>query len=413
MGETMSAEGLVIAPAAEEDGWAHCFVVIQRMEPLDGGFPARTGRDLSFAWQRACGHLTRRVEYLSPTCALLDLGTCTAAEALGAVQSLLAHLAVCDMPARAGIAPSGCLAKLALLRAPASVAVRLVSPDEAPALLHTTPVALLPRLRVAGVAGEISPAVVERLQSYGLRTLGQVGRLGELALRRQFGARIGAVLAALATGHDPRPLSPTPPPASLRVRLRVPAGALESEQVPAVLAHFAGQVARHLRELGRHARTLQLVICWETGARQQAAHTFQQPTSDPVLLLDALRRLLVPRLAPHDAITSLHLTLLDFAPVTPEQATFWRTHAQRRAALEAVAGTLTRRHGKPLLLAPRLTEPDAVFPEERYALTHGLSDLALADTEAAPARADSHQPVPCSDGPWDVWHDVPRRLHWW
>lgn len=418
----MTAEGLAIAPAAEEDCWAHFVViqVIQNTDPPGRGLPVQAGRDFLIEWQAACARLTARVEHLSPSRALLDLGTCTDVEALGAVQGLLAHLATRDIPVRSGIAPTGCLAELALLRAPAHIAVRLISPDEAAELLYRTPVDILPRLHVAGIAREISSDVVERLHGYGLRTLGQVGRLGELALRRQFGAQIGSVLAAIAVGRDPRPLSPTPPPASLRVRLRISADAVKPEQVPAVLAYFAEQVAEHLHVLGRQIRTLQLAVSWEAGAQQTAMHTLQQPTNDLALLLDALQRLLLPLVAPGRSLADLHLTLLDFAPVAPEQATFWRTRPQRTAALGAIADTLMRRHGMPILLSPHLVAPDAVFPEERHALiAAGISCTGITGSTGstgstmAPTRPDAEQHLPCGTSSKDVWQDVPQHLHWW
>ena len=399
------------AAAADEKSGVH-FVALQRVEPPGGEPPAQRGHDPSVMrqagpvgqeWQTACRRLTARVELLSPTRALLDLGACTDAEAVVAVQGLLVYLARWDIPARAGIAPSGCLAELALLRATAHGAVRRISSSDAPAVLATTPVALLPQLCFADA---VTPAVVARLHGYGLRTLGHVARVGELALRRQFGAHVGSILAALATGRDPRPLSPTPPPASLRVRLRVPGGAVAPERLPAVLAHVAGQVARHLCAMGRHAGTLQVAVCWETGARQQVAHTLRQPTSDPALLRDALLRLLLPLLAPGVAITDVHLTLLDLAPVAPEQAAFWRTHTQRLAAIGEMADTLTRRHGKPLLLAPQLIAPDAVFSEERHA-------LIARGTETLPSTLSPAAPAVPAPSPRDAWQTVPHRLHWW
>ena len=395
-------------PAAEEGNGPHfVFVQTQLDREALAAHPAYEARP---EWFAVCARLTTRAERLSDATAMLDLGQCSDAEALDAASGLLAHLTRLAIPARVGIAASGCLAELTLLRAHGPTPIRLLTSADAAPFLHRIPVEVLSRLSCART---LTPATIERLQHYGLRTFAHVARLGEQALRRQFGGHTGAVLAAIVCGRDPRPLSPTPPAAALCIRLRIPAGAGEPERLPTVLSQFAENVARHLLERGKQTRSLRLVAHWESGARHRMAFTLQRHTNEPALLLDALWRLLRPRLTATTSLAALWLTLHDFAPMTPEQETFWRTRAQRLNAIEDVADTMTRRYGHSVLLSARLSTPDAVFHTERYTL-HPTTSVTVADTSAAaPPHADAQQPPPFADVQRDVWQDAPHHLHWW
>ncbi|MGH2484498.1 MAG: hypothetical protein ACRDHE_00665, partial [Ktedonobacterales bacterium] len=188
------------------------------------GASSRTKGSDAAAWLSACYALTPRVERVSATAALLDLGRCTPAEALAAVRGLLERLRAHGRHAVAGIGPSMTIAQLALFGSPfqsgrgTTMALRslpapspvrkgagglgsacspspraekglggeviLIATAEAPAFLRGVPVNAL-----AALHGHerVTLEVVERLQRYGLRTLGHLARLGEPALRRQFG----------------------------------------------------------------------------------------------------------------------------------------------------------------------------------------------------------------------------------
>lgn len=477
-------------------------------------------------WFAACHRLTARVERTGRWSALLDLGTCTDAEAIAALRGPLDWLAAAGFQPMAGIAPSAALAQLTLLSCTPQRPLSLLSPAETPAFLKRVPVAALLHLHPHGL---VTPEVVERLQRYGLRTLGHVARIGELALRRQFGAA-GGFLAALVQGRDARPLCPTPLPPELRIRARF-AVPVTFEELLAALPRLAERAAERLCAQGRQARSLRLVVRWESGAMRRCGLTLRQYTDSPTLLAQELRRLAtsadcaagdcpnpptpfpkyreggtragmgavgarpaspatcagsdvvgvgrtplhgshlpdagscpvadargsisadfgssawcagtsVPRaptptpshcsaseIACRDRVEELRLTLADFAPSLPGQATFWRTRAQQATAIEQVAETLTRRHGRPLLLRPRVAVPAAIFDEERYRFTapgaplpdavqgRPAADVADIRTSRVRARRPAQRDVAemgetDADGD-DAWRDVPQRVHWW
>lgn len=362
-------------------------------------------------WLVACYALTTRVERVAPEAALLDLGPCTDAEALAVTRNLLERLAAHGLPARAGIGPNRFLAQLAARACPSAsahrsqeasaMALALLTPATAPAFLRGVPVSALAELHPRGI---VTPEIVARLQRYGLRTIGHLARLGEPALRRQFGAA-GAFLAAIARGHDEQGLHPTPRPPRQRFRLRFSPPAA-SERVFAVLPRFASRVATSLARRRREGRELRLSVRFESGGIRHARLALRQHTGDPRLLAQEFQRLLRPLLAADGpAIEELRLTIADFALAVPEQQAFWRQRERRLRAAHLVAETLARRHGRPILLHPRLAMPAAVFVEDRYQLAPTGTEGSGARPIAPPRVADEHAVSP--------WQQVPQRLHWW
>lgn len=368
-------------------------------------------------WLLACARVTALVERCAPRGALLDLGVCTDGEASDALAGLLARLAAAGLPARVGVGPGLSLVQLALLRARARApAFALVTPAAARAFLHDVPVTLLPRLHPQG---SVTPEVVERLRRYGLHTLGHVARLGEPVLRRQFGVA-GTALAAIAAGYDQRPLLPTPLPQRLRFRLRFAESPATPERALAALPGFVARVAEHLRLTERRVRELRLSTRWERGGHERVRCTLRDYTDDARHLTDAARRLLLSLLErerpdERDALLDeLRLTLLDIVPAAAEQHSFWRTGAQRAAALGGVADTLAHRYGYPILLRPHCSESAAVLAEERHRLvaTQAADARHIASQTRRSAPRWASGPVP-REAPEDVWRDVPLRLHWW
>ncbi|HEV2404819.1 MAG TPA: hypothetical protein VGR88_05175, partial [Ktedonobacterales bacterium] len=282
----------------------------------------------------------------------------------------------------------------------------LIATADAPAFLRGVPVTALAALH--GHDG-VTPEVVERLRHYGLRTLGHLARLGEPALRRQFG-KAGAFLAAVAAGRDARPLQTTTRSPRQHFRLRFPAGA-NVERVLAILPRFARRVMARLRRRQRAGGTLQLSVRCESGRLGHMRLTLRRPTGDARTLAQEIRRMLdalLPAASRGEwdgaTIEELRLTVGDFALAVPEQMTLWRTQTQRRVVVETVAETLARRHGRPLVLAANCAAPAAVFAEDRYRFS-ALS----APTEQAPVSGGARMRE-TGDTPW---RQVPQRLHWW
>ena len=367
---------------------------------------ADTASEPATGWMEVCYWLTARVEQTSRWSALLDLGVCSDAEARSVVQVLLTTLARRGYIARAGIGPTLMLAQLVACTAAPDEQIALMLVDTA-AFLRRVPVTVLPEVHPRG---SISAEMVDRLQQYGLYTCGHLARLGEAALCRQFGTA-GTFLAAVAAGKDAQVLHPTAPQACQRFRHRfVPAA--PADRVLTALPRLADRIACQLRQHGRQAREIRLLVRWDGGGVQRRQLTLRQHTCDPVVITQELQRLFRPlfrsgRAGQRALLGELQLTFRDFAPVTPDQLTFWRTHQQQRTAAEHVADTLARRHGREVLLLPQLTTPFAIFSEERYLLSPAGSVRVAPESAIGKPAQRSTVPAPAP------WSNVPQRLHWW
>lgn len=359
-------------------------------------------------WLPACYRLTARVERVSSGSALLDLGACTGHEALAALKTLITTLHQNGFGVRAGIGPSLALAQLA---ASAAAPLRIVTPEEAPLMLRNMPVSVLANLHPQGT---VTSEMLDRLQLYGLRTLGHVARLSEHALRRQFGAA-GAFLAAVARGDDVRPLQPTPRPLRQRSRFRFTTPA-SPERVAAALPHLSRRIAAHLRRRGRKTGSIRVSLHWENGGIQRARLVLRQRTCEARLIEHELRRLVLPLLHERGQSGSLgvdevRVILGNFAPAYPEQATFWRMREQQLTLAREIAETLAQRHARALLLSPALAVPDAIFPEDRYQLVALGPERRPEHSSRATQTARPH--LRQADTAGDIWQQVPQRLHWW
>lgn len=387
-------------------------------------------------WLAACYQLTPHLQRFGPDVALLDLGNCTDAEAVVVVQALITRLRSQQVTLRAAIGPSSILAQLALLHASASAhePLTVLTPERTGDLLRQSPITTLTRLQFAD-RRMITPAALaqagDKLGSYGVRSLGHLARLDETSLRRQFGARIGTLLATVARGADPLPFQPTPAPLRLHFRLRL-TRPLPTDRLLAGLAPFTLEVASVLAWRGLCAHTLELRLRWETGTAESGARitrTHPQPIAGARALNETVQRMLTPLIQPgahaqptrieEPCIEDLHLIVSRLLPRYPAQHAFWPQRARRLAAVYELADILAQRYGKPLLFRRVLTAPDAIFDQDRSHLAPVDADHAdhadgadvLEDWEhgsAHPAADVAHASVAT-----DASDEIPHGIHWW
>ena len=329
---------------------------------------------------RLCLKSSERVEWLGLHALLLDLGICVAGEAEALLGSLRTRLGRDGIAARAAIGPTGILAQLALLLTPThptfgrpESSMPRVTARERITFTRRVPVNVIPRLYPGGI---ISPDLMMRLDQYGLRTFGQIARLGESTLCRQFGMVAGAFLAAIAIGDDPRPFSPAllPPRQGLRLCFATPASAERLQRALPYLGHSASNL---LRKRGLQARRLRIRIRWAEGDTRQMRLALRRPIADTYLIVQELCRMTLlllanhstPKTPPRGEIEELQLFLEDEVSAVFPQRNLWPSGQAQPAELherERKLATLLTMRGVPLFFRPRLSRPDAVFPEERY-----------------------------------------------
>jgi len=393
----------------------------------------RTSTPGAGEWLAPCYRLTTHLQRLGHNAALLDLGLCTDAEAVAALRALITGLCAQQIPARAAIGPSGVLAQLALLHAPSQEPLACVTPERVEELLRQLPITVLARLRLPAVLA-LRHDLMAKLYDYGIRSFAQLAQLGEEPLRRQFGGRVGATLAALARGADPLPLQPMPPAERLHVRLRL-AVPLTPDRLLLSLPPFTAEVAATLARRGMQAHTLELRLRWERGAVERITRTLPHPLATGRALAETLERMLAQLFQANGdlhalrTVEDLRLIVSDLTPKYPAQHSFWPQRARRMAAAGDVADILARRHGKPLLFQAAHVAPDAVFEQDRSRLTP-LTPFAPSASVDADVLEDHAAGVPgvarptadvahwTDDGAGDGAGDdsgeaIPHGIHWW
>ena len=369
---------------------------------------------------------------------LLDLGRCTADEAVLCMQHLLGRLASDGLRGRIGISSTGTMAQIAqITQSSTPVAVEgsslAVLDDEN----RSTCLSRLPlgRLLELYPRGFITTETIDRLHRYGLRTLAQVCQLAASQpnlMLRQFGPRVGPFLVDLATTHEVGHFTPWPVPPRVRARLRF-ASAADPDRVLGALPAFCAQAAGRLAADHRATGRLRLVLHYASGERQSDSWSLRQATDQSRVLEQEIRRRLLawfacalhrqmrvvdtigsPKGSPgrgdsaegaaagsdvgeeldHISVDELHLHLEALQPVVPEQGVVWlgpdpaRDHAHKRAAIQEVAQVLTDRypHGSGAsLVRLSCTQSEAIFPAERYSI-HPVASAA----SVSPAQARSH-----------------------
>jgi hypothetical protein len=350
-------------------------------------------------WLEACYRLTSRVKRITADSTLLDLGGCTAAEALSLLQSLLAHLAERGIETRAGIGPTPVVAQLASQQvAPPDTLWRplVITASDAPAFLKQLP---LKRLLTLAPPDAITVETLARLQRCGVRTLGQLARLDELTLRRQFDA-VGVQLAAIAQGKSLYPFTPIAAPFTTDDTLR---------QLP----RLATGMAEALHEQGHEAGSITVVLQWTSGGRTRLDRALRWRVQASRLLTQELERLIVPALnrGSEEQIDAIRCTLSDLRRLRPSQVLLWpqgrSALRERRKQLRALAHTLAERRKRPVLLASRRITEHAIFSEDGYNLIQLGHEADASACNGGPAAADA------TPQRQDRWQDAPLRLHWW
>jgi protein ImuB len=216
---------------------------------------------------------------------------------------------------------------------------------------------------------EDTAALLEPLDRLGVRTLGELARLGRPALSDRFGVA-GALAHRLASGED----------SALRPR-RLQERLVESMEVGdansgAALKRVLGVlVNRLLARSERRGRTLRAVVISArliAGGGWRERVVFRQALCDPerIWLALSLRLLTLP--APADA---LRLTVERFGPPAAEQGTLLdadppcsRARAARAARLRGAMAQVRAVAGQDAVLRAVCVDPDSRVPERRVLL---------------------------------------------
>jgi DNA polymerase IV len=188
-----------------------------------------------------------------------------------------------QLVASVGVGPTKFVAKIASdIDKPDGL--RVVTPAQMMSFLHALPVS-----RLWGV-GEVTQ---EKLQALGLSTIGAVAAWPEAALRSRLGDSLGAHLAALARGEDPRPVVGEREPVSIGHQETFDEDVDDPTDLHGLLLDQADRIGARLRRAGLRAQVVVLIIKYDDFRQVSRRTTLSDPTSDGAVIartaLDLLR----------------------------------------------------------------------------------------------------------------------------
>jgi DNA polymerase-4 len=186
------------------------------------------------------------------------------------------------LPITVGVARTKFLAKVAS-RVAKPDGLLVVPPENELGFLHPLPVQLL---------WGVGPVTAGKLNERGIRTVGQVARLGEPALVSILGVASGRHLHALAHNRDPRPVVVGKRRGSMGSQRAMGRGPHSARDVEATLAGLVDRVTRRMRAAGRPGRTVMLRLRFNDFSRATRSRTLLRPTVITQTILDVARDLL-------------------------------------------------------------------------------------------------------------------------
>lgn len=211
---------------------------------------------------------------------------------------------------------------------------------------------------------EATAALVEPLGRLGVRTLGEMAKLGRGALTDRFGAP-GTLAHRLACGED-SPLQPR----RLEERLEESMEVGDASSGSALKRVLGVLVDRLLARPERRGRTLRAVILSAqlvAGGGWRERVVFRQALSDPerIRLALSVRLLLLPAPA-----CALRLAVEGFGPPASEQGALLDEEPARRAIrLREAVAQMRAVAGQDAALRAVFVDPDSRIPERRVMLT--------------------------------------------
>ena len=172
----------------------------------------------------------------------------------------------------------------------AKIASEMQKPDGLTLIAPAEVAGVIERLAIERVPG-VGPAALGRLAPWGVKTLGDAGRLGEAVLERRLG-KFGRRLAALAQGEDPSPVTPHSETKSISAEVTLARDTADLCEMKKLLLRQAEDVARQLRRQGLRARTVVLKLRHDDFRQVTRSRTLEAPTQSAHTLFGAAAALL-------------------------------------------------------------------------------------------------------------------------
>lgn len=248
------------------------------------------------------------------------------------------------IPASVGIAASKFVAKLASAHAKPDGMLRIPATEER-SFLRPIPIDEL-----WGV-GEATRASLEGL---GIRTIGDLADTPQALIERRLGSSIGAHLAALARGKDPRSVVTETQAKSISVEETFAVDRTDRQVVETELLAICDRLVGRLRRAGYASRTLTLKVRFDDFSLVTRSETMAEPVGTVPAVWEAVQRLLARARVGGRPIRLLGVGAGGLvAADTPHQISL--TGAAREAAAEA-AEEVRERFGDGIVMPARLLD---------------------------------------------------------
>jgi DNA polymerase-4 len=180
--------------------------------------------------------------------------------------------------------------------------VFVVEPGEELDFLHPLPIRAL---------WGVGPATGRRLDAIGVRTIGDLAALPSGSLERLLGTAQGSHLAALARGHDLRPVVPDREAKSIGHEETFPTDLRDGQVLAQHLARMVDAVSTHVRDAGLSARTVTVKIRFGDFTMVTRSHSVAVPI-DAAPAVGAVARTLLESVDVSAGIRLLGVSLSGF-----------------------------------------------------------------------------------------------------
>ena len=177
--------------------------------------------------------------------------------------------------------------------------------------------------------------LAERLNLFGIVTLGEYAALPAADITQQFG-QAGMTLYRLAHGDDPRPVVTPKRPQTLDWSHQFVEPVVSRQVLRRVMQRAANHFAEQLRGSLSNARGLQLTLETENHQSLVQQETFSEPVRAARHILFFLTAAL-DRMALADGVDSLAVKLNTIAPIQPRQLSLFDDHSLAAEKLDGIA----------------------------------------------------------------------------
>lgn len=264
------------------------------------------------------------------------------------------------LPCSLGVATNKLLAKTATdagkakQRGPTPPnAIEVVPPGQEAAYLDPLPTRAL---------WGVGPKTAARLAELGIQTVGQIARLPDAVLIRQFG-QAGREMGQHARGMDDRPVATERSARSISQEITFDQDVSNQEILTRTLRTMSEKVALSLRQSDLCAGTVRLKIRWPDFTTHTRQISLAQPADQDGIIFEAALELLNSIWSKGRPVRLLGVGVSRLTP-RAHQLSLWDTQDQKERRLLDALDRLRDRYGKDVVRSGRTLKPPGSPPKE-------------------------------------------------